>query len=382
MKPILDGIRIVDMTSVIFGPYCTATLAAMGADVVKIEPPGGDEARRVGRPVATRGMGPLHMTLNAGKRSVTWNLKTQEGRQRFEKIVAKADVFIHNMRPDALKRSRLDYADIAALKPDIVYVHCTGFGVDGPYAGRSAYDDIIQAASGAATLLPRVDGNQAPRFLPMALADKVSGLHAINAVTSALFHRQRTGEGQQVEVPMFECFTHFLLQEHMYGWTFVPPNDVAGYPRQLDPKRQPLRTADGYMVVAPYTDERWVRFFDAVGEPGFLAQHGLNSARDRFAKLDVLQRKMAQVLPNRTTDEWLALFAQHDIPAFRINDLEDVFSDPHLQAVGFFQQRTHATEGDWLQMRQPVRFSKAPEAQVSPAPLLGEHNDDDPFGWF
>ncbi|HSV83125.1 MAG TPA: CoA transferase [Ramlibacter sp.] len=376
MKPILEGIRVVDMTSVIFGPYCTATLAAMGADVIKIEAPGGDEVRRVGHPVATRGMGPCHMTVNQGKRSVTWNLKTPEGRGKFEEVLRTADVFIHNLRLEAAQRSRLRHADLAALKPDLVYVHCTGFGLDGPYAGRSAYDDIIQAASGAASLLPRVDGNLAPRFLPMAMADKVSGQYAVQAVLGALFHRQRTGEGQQVEVPMFECFTHFLMQEHMYGWTFVPPNDTAGYPRQLDPKRQPMRTADSYMVVAPYTDDRWVRFFDAVGEPDFLAQHGLNSVRERFAKLDVMQRRMAQVLPNRTTDEWLALFAQHDIPAFRINDLEDVFSDPHLQAVGFFQQRSHPTEGEYLQMRQPVRFSRSPEAPVRPAPLLGEHDSE------
>lgn len=376
MTSILEGMRVVDMTSVIFGPYSTATLAAMGADVVKIEPPGGDEVRRVGRPVATRGMGPAHLTLNQGKRSVDWDLKSQDGRERLTALLETADVFIHNLRIEAAERIGLGYAQVAALKPDIVYVHCTGFGLEGPYAGKSAYDDIIQAASGVASLLPRADGNPAPRFLPMALADKVSGLHAIYAVLGALLHRERTGEGQQVEVPMFECFTHFVLQEHMYGRTFVPPNDPAGYPRQLDPDRQPMRTADGFMVVAPYTDERWVRFFEVTGLSGFLAENGLTSVRARFAGLATMQRKMAQVLLGRTTMEWIDLFERHDIPAARINDLEDVFTDPHLEEVGFFRHRTHPTEGDYLQMRQPVKFSRAPEAPVRHAPHLGEHSDD------
>ncbi len=376
MNPILKDIRIVDMTSVIFGPYCTATLAAMGADVIKLEPAEGDEVRKVGRPVATRGMGPCHMTVNHGKRSVTWNLKTDEGRQRFEQLVRTADVFIHNLRAGAVARNGLGYEALRRLRPDLVYVHCTGFGLDGPYAGRSAYDDIIQAASGAASLLPRVDGNPAPRFLPMALADKVSGLHAVQAVLGALFHRERTGEGQEVEVPMFECFTHFLLQEHLYGHTFVPPNDRMGYPRQTDPLRQPMRTADGHMVVAPYSDDRWVRFFDAIGEPDFLPRHGLLTARDRFDKLDLLQRKMAEALPARTTAQWLEIFAAHDIPACRVNDLTDVLNDPHLAAVGFFEHRTHPTEGDYLHMRQPVKFSRAPSSSERHAPLLGEHDGD------
>ncbi|QHE88750.1 CoA transferase [Hydrogenophaga sp. BPS33] len=364
------------MTSVIFGPYCTATLADMGADVIKIEPAGGDEVRRVGRPVVTRGMGPGHMTVNHGKRSVTWNLKTDEGRRQLESLVRSADVFIHNLRADAVARNRLDHETLSALRPDLVYVHCTGFGLDGPYAGRSAYDDIIQAASGAARLLPRVDGNPQPRFLPMAMADKVSGLHAVQAVLGALFHRARTGEGQVVEVPMFECFTHFLLQEHLYGHTFSPPNDGVGYPRQLDPHRQPMRTADDHIVVAPYSDDRWVRFFDAIGEPEFLHRHGLNTARQRFEHLDLLQKKMAEVLPTRSTAQWLALFAAHDIPACRVNDLQDVLDDPHLMAVGFFEKRTHPSEGGYLHMRQPVKFSRAAPAATRGAPLLGEHNDD------
>lgn len=376
MPTLLEGIRIADMTSVIFGPYCTATLAAMGAEVVKVEPAGGDEVRRVGRPAATRGMGPAHMTLNAGKRSVTWDLKSPEGSALMRRLLARSDVFLHNLRPEAAERAGLGYEAVKALRPDIVYVHCTGFASDGPYAGRAAYDDIIQAASGAASLLPRADGDPAPRYLPTAMANKVAGLHATYAVLAALLHRARTGEGQSVEVPMFESFTHFLLQEHLYGRAFVPPNDPAGYPRQLDPDRQPLRTSDGWIAIAPYTDARWVRFFEVAGDPGFLRENGLVDARGRFEGLAIMQRRMAEIVAGRTSAEWIELMAIHDIPAIRISDLEEVFDDPHLAATDFFRPREHPSEGQYLEMRPPVRFSTAREWELRPAPRLGEHSDE------
>lgn len=373
---ILNGTRILDMTTVIFGPYCTATLAELGADVIKIEPAGGDEIRRVGTPAVNRGMGPCHMTVNRGKRSVVWDLKTPEGRAAIRKLVEQSDVFIHNLRSDAIERLGLDYESVKLIREDAVYVHCSGFGSDGPYAGRAAYDDIIQAASGAASLLPRADGDPQPRFLPMAMADKVSGLHGVYAVLGALLHRERTGQGQKVEVPMFESFTHFLLQEHMYGHTFVPPNDLPGYPRQLDPQRQPMKTRDGYIAIAPYTDERWVRFFEVTGHGDFLRKEGLNSARERFRGLDLMQSRMAEIAQEKTTAQWLDFMSRHDIPAFRINDLDQVFEDPHLNAIGFFQKRTHPTEGDYLEMQPPVRFSAGGTTEVRPAPRLGEHSDE------
>ncbi|HEM7839473.1 CoA transferase [Burkholderia multivorans] len=375
-KPILDGIRVLDMTSVIFGPYCTATLAEMGADVIKIEPAAGDEIRRVGRPAHTRGMGPAHMTLNRGKRSVVWDLKTPRGRTALTRLLRRCDVFIHNLRDDAIARLGLGYEAAKAIRADLVYVHCSGFGAGGPAAGKPAYDDIIQAASGAAMLLPRADGEPAPRFLPMAMADKVAGLHAVYAVLGALFHRVRTGEGQAVEVPMFESFTHFLLQDHLYGRAFVPPTDRAGYPRQLDPLRQPMRCVDGYLSVAPYTDERWVRFFEVTGHSAFLKCEGLDSARARFRSLDRMQAEMASILSTGTVREWLALFDACDIPAAQVRDLDAVFDDPHLQAVEFFRCRTHPTEGEYLEMRLPVRFHGAPSVDVAGAPGLGEHSDD------
>ncbi len=373
--PILDGIRILDMTSVIFGPYCTATLSEMGAEVIKIESCTGDEIRRVGRPVATRGMGPAHMTLNRGKRSVVWDLKTPRGVAALRRLVKRSDVFIHNLRSDAMERLGLNYEAATAIRPDLIWVHCSGFGEGGPLAGKPAYDDIIQAASGAASLLPRTDGNPAPRFLPMAMADKVAGLHATYAVLGALLHRERTGLGQAVEVPMFESFTHFLLQDHLYGRAFVPPNDTAGYPRQLDPLRQPVKCLDGYLSIAPYTDARWVRFFEVTGNAGFLQREGLTSVRERFNGLDRMQAELARVVAQKPLRYWLELMAEHDIPAAQVADLNDVFDDPHLRAVGFFRRKTHATEGDYLEMRAPVRFHGAASKDVEGAPLLGEHSD-------
>ena len=374
-SPILDGIRILDMTSVIFGPYCTATLAEMGADVIKIESCSGDEIRRVGQPVVTRGMGPAHMTLNRGKRSVVWDLKTPRGIAALRRLVKRCDVFIHNLRSDAIERLGLSYESAKAIRPDLVYVHCSGFGEGGPLAGKPAYDDIIQAASGAASLLPRTDGNPAPRFLPMAMADKVAGLHATYAVLGALLHRERTGLGQAVEVPMFESFTHFLMQDHLYGRAFVPPNDTAGYPRQLDPLRQPVKCLDGYLSIAPYTDARWVRFFEVTDQAGFLQREGLTSARARFNALDRMQAELARIVVGKPLRYWLELMAQHDIPAAKVKGLNEVLDDPHLQAVGFFRRKTHATEGDYLEMRAPVRFHGAPSKEVAGAPLLGEHSE-------
>jgi crotonobetainyl-CoA:carnitine CoA-transferase CaiB-like acyl-CoA transferase len=374
--PMLEGIRICDMTSVIFGPYCTATLASMGAEVIKLEPTGGDELRRVGTPQNTRGMGPAHLTMNAGKRSVTWDLKSAEGRDKLDALLARSDVFIHNLRHEAVARARLDYETVKALRPDIVYVSCTGFASDGPLRGRPAYDDIVQAASGAASLLSSADGNPRPRYLPTAIADKVGGLHAVYAVLGALFHRQRTGMGQHVEVPMFESFTHFLLQEHLYGRTFVPPTGPTGYARQLDPDRQPISTLDGYITIAPYTDERWVRLLAIIGLGTLLTEDRFASRRARFDNLAAMQKFTAQRLATQTTQHWLDLFDAHDIPAYPVNTLDDLFNDPQLVGGNFFSVQSHPTEGDYLAMRPPVRFSGRPDVPLDPAPVLGANSND------
>jgi crotonobetainyl-CoA:carnitine CoA-transferase CaiB-like acyl-CoA transferase len=373
---ILAGIRVLDLTTVMFGPYCTETLATMGAEIIKLEPAVGDEVRRVGKPRVNRRMGPVHLTMNRGKKSIDWDLKSPEGRAELAALIATSDVLIHNLRSDAAQRAGLDFESVRAIRPDIIHVHCTGFGSDGPYAGRPAYDDIIQALSGSASLLPIVEENDTPRFLPSALADKVSGLHAVYAVLGALYHREHTGEGQAVEVPMFEAFTHFLLQEHLHDRVFVPPTGPAGYPRQLDPVRQPMRTRDGHIVVAPYTDERWLRFFDLVGRSELLAQDALATPLLRLTNVAMMQRAMAAVMIERTTDAWLDLLARHDIPAARVNSLDDLVDDPHLKALGFFEQIEHPTEGPILGMKAPVRFGAGHAIELPHAPLIGEQNEE------
>lgn len=363
------------MSTVIFGPYCTQVLADLGADVIKIEPEGmGDAVRNTGHSARTaRQMGPLFMRLNRGKRSVVWNLKSPEGREAIEKLLATSDVFIHNVRPDAVGRARLDYETVRAIRPDIIYVHCTGFDSRGPYSGLPAYDDIIQAASGAASLLPRVDGNPNPRFIPMAYADKVSGLHAVYAVMAALIHRMRTGEGQKVEVPMLESIASFNLLEHLYERTFDPPIGSTGYKRQLDPVRQPMRTKDSYIVVAPYQDSRWVEVMEMLGLGHVLQEPGLTDMMSRRENADRLYAYLAQVLPEKTTDEWLALFSAHHIPAGRVNTIDDLLEDPQLKASGLFVRREHPTEGHYLEVGQPVQFSASGLSPVRDAPTLGQH---------
>lgn len=375
MKPsLLSGLRIADMSTVIFGPYCTQILGDLGAEIIKIETDGGDINRNIGKSAHTPLMGPLHMRMNRGKRSVNWNLKTPEGRQAMEALLRTSDIFIHNVRPDAIERARLDYETVRQLRPDIIYVHCTGFDTRGPQSGMPAYDDIIQAASGVASLLPRADGNPAPRFFPMAMADKVSGLHAVYAVLAAVIHRLRTGEGQRVEVPMLESVASFNLVDHLYEKTFIPPIGETGYTRQLDPTRQPMRTKDGYIVVAPYQDGRWIRFLEIAGRLDVLQEPGLTTLMERRENADRLYRCMASCLPERTTDEWLAIFAENEIPASKVNSLDDLLEDPQLKASGLFVEREHPTEGRYIEVRSPVRFSAEQPREPSHPPTIGQHS--------
>ncbi|WP_408589406.1 CaiB/BaiF CoA transferase family protein [Novosphingobium sp.] len=370
---LLEGIRIVDLTSVVFGPYATEILADLGADVIKVEGLTGDQFRHAGRPAKTFGMGPCTLNLNKGKRSLAVDLKTEDGKAALTKVLLDADVFIHNVREQAIERLGFGYEAVTALKPGIVYVHCVGFGSDGPYAGLQAYDDVIQAATGTATLLPRADGNPAPRYLPSLIADKVAGLHGAYATLAAIIHKLRTGEGQFVEVPMFEAFSHFMLQEHLYGATLVPPLEPAGYPRQVDPHRQPFPTADGYISIVPYTPEAVERIMPLIGAPELIEDERFATPYGRIVNISAFYDEIASRTPARTSAEWCALFAEHQIPAMPVRDLADITDDPHLQAVDFFQHRTHPTEGDYLQLRAPVKFSVG-GFDVGPAPTIGQDN--------
>jgi len=372
----LAGVRIADMTTVVFGPYCTQILADLGADVIKVEPVEGDVVRNAGTPPKTPLMGPVFMRLNRGKRSASWDMKSEKGRRAVQRLLETSDVFIHNIRPDAIDRLGLGYETVKKLKPDIVYVHCTGFGLGGPYAGLQAYDDVIQAASGATSLLPRVDGNPRPRYLPMLFADKVSGLHAVYATMAALIARSRDGEGQHVEVPMFESITSFNMVEHLFDATFVPPTGRWGYGRQLDPVRQPMKTKDGYISIAPYLDDRWVRFFQAAGHPEVLQEERFLDKAIRRANMTAMYEVAEQILPEKTTAEWLVILKEAHVPAMRANEIGEVLDDPHLNAGGFFKRREHPTEGGYIDVRQPVRFAGMELPDGAHAPSVGQHTDE------
>jgi len=369
----LEGIRIVDMTSIVFGPYATQMLADMGADVIKVEPPTGDQMRQAGRPRATPRMGPVHMTLNRGKRSIALDLKAPSDAATMRRLLATADVFIHNVRGAAIERLGFGYAAIRTIRPDVVYVHCTGFGSGGPYSALQAYDDVIQAASGAATLLPRADGDPRPRYIPSLIADKVAGLYGAQAVLAAIVHRLRTGEGQFVEVPMFESFAHFLLQEHLFGAVFEDPIEPAGYPRQVDPQRQPFPASDGYVSIVPYTPDTVVRTFEVLGAPEVLAEARFATPLDRLRNITQLYAEIAARTPARRCAEWVERMNAAGVPCMKVRDLADLREDPHLAATGFFRSREHASEGGYVEMPLPIRFAATPAMPAAPPPVLDEH---------
>jgi crotonobetainyl-CoA:carnitine CoA-transferase CaiB-like acyl-CoA transferase len=381
----LAGIRILDLTSVVNGAYATQILADQGADVIKLEDPGsgrgggGDIMRWAGHVPegAPRDMGPIFLTINRNKRSVLLDLKQPAAQRALKRLIRSCDVFAASVRYDGLKRLGLGYEDVKAIRSDIVYVHAAGYGSDGPYAGEPAYDDLIQSASGLADVLPRTDGNPTPRILPTLVADKVSGLFMSQAITAALFHRARTGEGQFVEVPMLECVTSFLLVEHLYDHTFDPPQGQYGYPRVVNPHRKPFKTADGYIGLLPYTDKQWDQFFAVAGWSDSIANDPRFSDYAARAKhTHELYGLVETVTETKTTDEWLALLKPLSIPVVRTNRLDDLQDDPHLAAVGLFERYEHPELGGYVQLRPPVKFGATPSNIRRHPPRLGQHTDE------
>jgi crotonobetainyl-CoA:carnitine CoA-transferase CaiB-like acyl-CoA transferase len=372
----LEGIRVVDMTSVVFGPYATQALADSGADVIKVEPQSGDVSRLLARARNTKTNGGTHLTINRGKRSITLDLKLEADAEILRNLIETADVFIHNVRDKAINKLGFDYESVKAIKSDIIYVHCSGFGQNGPYRDLQAYDDVIQAASGTCTLSSRVDGNPQPRYIPSLIADKISGLFGTQAVLTAVIHKLRTGEGQRVEVPMFEAFTSFMLEEHLSNATFLPPLGPIGYARQLEPFRQPFETADGYISIVPYTDDKIVSLFDLLDAPAWLVDAGFDTPLARFKNMNAIYRQIGILTKNRTNQAWMEIFHKTQFPAMPVRDLEDIFEDPHLKATGFFKTREHPTEGQFREMQPPIRYGADPDRVLGFAPSLGEHNEE------
>ncbi len=369
----LQGVRVLDLTTVVMGPAATQVLGDLGADVIKIESATGDSIRWVG-PWRHPGMGPLFLQANRNKRSVVLDLKSDEGMKHLLALARSADVLVSNVRPQALKRLGLDYAALSALNKRIIYCAAVGYGSDGPSSGTPVYDDLMQASSGIAGLFNKVDG--APRYAPVNICDRVVGLYVVTAVTSALYHRAMTGEGQEIEVPMFETMAQFVLADHMGGGTFTPPEGAMGYARLLSRTRGPYPTKDGYLAVVVYVDRDWRAFTALVGCPDLMdvdERFSSHALRTRYA--EDMGRFLADHIATRTTDEWLEVLREIDIPACRVNAIEDLFDEPHLAAVGLFQEFDHPTEGQVKMARFPVRFSRSPASIRRLPPNLGEHTD-------
>lgn len=376
-KPaILDGVKVIDLTSVVFGPLATQMLGDLGADVIKVESPEGDLLRQV-QPSRHSLMGAAFLGTNRNKRSVVLDLKTETDRDQLRRLLADADVMISSIRPAALARLSLDPEILRRENPKLITVSATGFGQDGPYAAKPAFDDIIQSVSGLASLTTLRDPQAAPAYAPTILADKLGGVTAAYAVMAALFHRERTGQAQHVEVPMFETLTAFLLAEHMDGAMFEDTPQDFGYARMLVPHRRPVQTADGYITILPYTNMQWARFFKAVGRDDMVDHAWVTDMDARSRNIGAVYDMVAQIALTRTTEEWLALTEQADIPAMPVRNLSELPGDPHLAATGFFQQTEHPTEGPIWTTKPPVRFSETPARHdYRPSPGLGEHTEE------
>lgn len=368
----LDGVRVVDLTQVLMGPSATQLLGDMGADVIKIEPPGGDSVRGIG-PMRNPGMGIGFMNVNRNKRSVVLDLKNPQGHDALLKLVDTADVLVYNVRPQAMARLGLTYEALAARNPRLVYVGAFGYGQNGPYAAKPAYDDLIQGAIGVPSLIARVGGR--PHYVPLSWIDKTVGFATVNAVCAALYRREKTGRGQAVDVPMFETMAAFLLGEHMGGAGFEPGLGPMGSPRQLSPERMPFPTRDGYVCVLIYTDRHWRSFYTMIGQPDrFDTDPRLANITVRTQNIGNLYVEVAEAMRTRTTAEWLAAFDAADIPVMPLHTLESLIEDPHLTAIDFFKVQEHSTEGQVRTIGIPGTWSESNLAVRRLAPRLGEHS--------
>lgn len=368
----LHGVRILDLSAVVLGPYASQNLAEYGADVIKIEPPEGDSTRRTG-PSTEPGMGAIFLGVNRGKRSVVLDLKQADARDTLLKLVDTADVLMHSIRPQKLKGLGLDVESLHARNPRLVFVGLHGFAMEGPYGGLPAYDDIIQGLSGCAALMERQSGT--PAYFPTIAADKISGLVATHAILAALFQRERTGRGSQVEVPMFEAMAGFNLVEHQYGHHFDPPLTGTGYPRLFARHRKPYKTTDGFLCAMPYTDAHWKKFFTEGGMPDAADDPRFANITERTKNIDALYTLAAQVIATRSTAQWLEVCTRLEIPASRMNRLEDLPHDKHLQATGFFKTIQDPRMGTLKFPGAAVRLNRR-QLPVGMAPRLGQHTQE------
>jgi crotonobetainyl-CoA:carnitine CoA-transferase CaiB-like acyl-CoA transferase len=368
----LAGIRIVDMTTVLMGPYATQILADYGADVIKVEPPEGDIMRH-GGPMRSPRMGPMYLQANRNKRSIVLDIKTAGGREVLLRLCRDADVFICNVRPAALRRYGIGPDEVRAANPRLIHVSLIGYGEGGPYAGRPAYDDLIQGLAAIPATFQRVSGAE-PRYAPLTMADHIVGLNAVHVVLAALFEREQSGEGQRIELPMFETLAQFVLSDHLGGRAYDPPIGPSGYSRLLARDRRPYRTRDGYICLLVYTDRQWEAFFRLIGKADqFHADPRFTDAAARARHFAEAYTLIADELATRTTAAWLAALQEADIPAVPMHDLDGLIDDPHLEQVGFFHAMEHPTEGRIRLVGIPSRWSRSRPAILRHPPGLGEN---------
>jgi crotonobetainyl-CoA:carnitine CoA-transferase CaiB-like acyl-CoA transferase len=370
---LLSGLRILDMTTVIMGPYGTRLLADMGADVIKIEGPGGDSFRAYG-PYNNEGMGGSILNLHRNKRSLSLDLKDAKDRAALDELIKTSDVLIHNLRPAPASRLGLDWATIESINPSLVLCAARGFASDGPYGNKAAYDDLIQAGSGFASLFEPAFG--APSYAPTSWCDKVAGQAIAYSVLGALVHRFRTGQGQDIEVPMFETAIDFMLVEHFGAMAFEPAKGPPGFKRQLAAGRKPYRTADGWACLLPYSDTNWMDFFDFIGRPALKQEPRYAEISSRVLNIDELYAIIEEEAPRFTTSAWIDFCDSKSIPAMPVLSFEEILEDKHVLATGLFEIVEHPTEGTYKYIRSPVRFGRTPSILRRHAPTRGQHTEE------
>lgn len=368
----LSGVKVLDLTTVFMGPSCTQLLADLGADVIKVEAPSGDSTRSIG-PCGDLGLGPLFLGLNRNKRSVVIDLKQPEGVAALMRLAKEADVFTTNVRPAAMRRLGVGYEQLSAINPRLIYASMVGFSQRGPYAGKAAFDDMIQAATGLPSVMAESTGD-VPRYLPITIADRSVGLYAFGVICAALHARNTTGVGQSVDIPMFETMIPYVLGDHLYGRTFVPEKGGYGYPRLMTRHRRPYKTKDGYVCCLIYTDRHWALFLDVIGKGELMkTDPRFRDIRSRTQAIDELYQLVSDELEKRTTGEWREVLPENEIPIFPMHTFDTLLEDEHLASTGFFQETEHPVVGKILETAVPSEWSGTPPVRQRPVPALGEH---------
>lgn len=364
----LTGITILDLTTVVMGPFATAMLGDFGAEVIKVEALEGDITRRMG-PQRNAGMTALTLGLQRNKRSIAMDLKTAEGRKILERLIREADVVVSNLRPRSREDLGITYPELCAIRPDTILCTAQAYAENSAQRNEPAYDDMVQAASGLTDLVETVDGT--PRYAPYVIADKVSGLYIVIAILTALLHRAATGSGQHVEIPMVDAMIHFNLVEHLSGLTFTPPVGDFGWSRVLVAERAPYRTADGYVCILPYTDANWRDFFALTGLTHLLTDSKLTDVDKRHQNMGYLHSVIGEITPQKSTQEWLDLCRDNNVPAAGLLDLAHVTDNPYVIEQGVLRRSEHPTEGDYFSALAPLRMSGSPVHLRRHAPSLG-----------